>query len=158
VKETQKPLTPLQAIEKARKFCTYQERCHSELRNRLYEWKLRTSEVEQIMARMIEEGFLNEERFAQAFAGGKFRQQHWGRVKIRLELKARQVSDYCIKMGLKEIDEDDYLKVMEKEAQKKLQSLKDRNPLVKNNKVARYLAGKGFEQDLVWDYLNKRND
>ena len=151
--EATKPLTLSQAREKARKYCAYQERCHRELRDKLYEWELHTNEVDQVIASMIEEGFLNEERFARAFAGGKFRIKHWGRVKIKNELKARQVSEYCIRAGLSEIDGEEYDRVLRKELEKKMKTLKDRLPPVRNQKAARYLMSKGFEPDLVWDCL-----
>ena len=150
-----KPSTITQAKDKARKFCAYQERCHKELRDRLYEWELYTNEVEEVIAGMIEEGFLNEERFARAFAGGKFRVKHWGRIKIKAELKAKQISDYCIRAGLSEIDEEEYNKMLVKELEKKMKTLKDRNQLVRNQKTSRYLMSKGFEPDMIWDYLRK---
>lgn len=155
MKQQGKVYTVSQAVEKARSYCAYQERCHQELRAKLYEWELRTHEVEQVIAAMIEEGFLNEERFAKAFAGGKFRVKHWGRNKIKAELKARKISDYCIKASMAEIDEEVYERVMIKELKKKMKQLRDRNQLVKNMKVSRYLMARGFEAEMVWEYLRK---
>lgn len=155
MKQQGKVYTVSQAKDKARNYCAYQERCHQELRDKLYEWELRSGEVEEVITAMIEEGYLNEERFAKQFAGGKFRVKHWGRNKIKAELKARKISDYCIKMGMAEIDEEVYEQVMMKELEKKMKMLSDRNQLVKNMKVSRYLMARGFEAEMVWEYLRK---
>ncbi len=104
---------------------------------------------------LIEENYLNEERFAIAYAGGKFRVKQWGRVKIKYELKQKQVSEYCIKKAMKQIDEEDYLKVLNKLAKEKYASLKSDQYLVRKKKVMDYLMGKGFEMDLVRGVLEK---
>src|SRR5688500_741234 len=101
-----------QALIKARNYCAYQERCQQEVRDKLYEWGLWPEAVENIIVELITDNFLNEERFATTFAGGKFRIKKWGRVKIKLELKKRKISEYCIKQAMKEIDEKDYLKTL----------------------------------------------
>lgn len=145
--------TPTQAFLKAQLFCTYQERYQQEVRDKLYEWGLFPDAVENILAQLITENFLNEERFAKAYAGGKFRIKKWGRIKIKLELKKRNISDYCIRKAMLEIDEDDYLHTLKALIEKKLRETKDTNPLAKNAKVARYAASRGFEQDLVWNIL-----
>src|SRR6201996_8784258 len=89
-----------QALQKARHYCGYQERCHSEVKEKLYSFGLHKKEVEEALSTLIEENYLNEERFAIQYAGGHFRLKQWGKVKIRYELKQRQVSDYCIKKAL----------------------------------------------------------
>ena len=91
-------------LEKARKYCAFQERCHQELREKLYSWLLPEKSVEQIISELISEGFLNEERFAKAFSRGKFRIKRWGKNKITNELKRRNISEYSIRKGLKEIE------------------------------------------------------
>ncbi|MET0392352.1 MAG: regulatory protein RecX, partial [Chitinophagaceae bacterium] len=98
---------------------------------------------------LIEENYLNEERFAIAYAGGKFRSNHWGRVKIKYELKQRQVSEYCIRKAIKEIDEDQYLSVLKELADKKFNSLKGDQHLVRKKKTMDYLLNRGFEMDLI---------
>jgi regulatory protein len=100
-------------ILKLQNYCAYQERCHQEVKNKLYELGCNTDTVNDVMVKLIETGFLNEERFAKAFAGGKFRTKKWGRLKIIRELKSRKISDYCIKSGLREIDEDIYIQTMQ---------------------------------------------
>ncbi|RYG52961.1 MAG: RecX family transcriptional regulator [Chitinophagaceae bacterium] len=139
-------------VEAARKkiqhYCAYQERCHSEVKDRLYEMGLRTSEINDLISELIGENFLNEERFAIAFAGGKFRMKQWGRVKIKYELKKRNVSEYCIRKALQAIDNVDYSAILELLARKKSATLKG-NHFQKRAALTRYLLQKGFESDLV---------
>ena len=144
-----KYLTKEQALQKLKHYCAYQERCHREVKEKLYNLGVWKKEHDEIMATLIEENYLNEERFAIAFAGGKFRIKQWGRVKIKYELKQKQVSDYCIKKALKQIDEADYLKVLNKLAKEKYASLKSDQYLVRKKKTMDYLIGKGFEVELV---------
>ena len=143
-------LTPTQALQRVKKYCAYQERSHQEVRYKLIELGLRGNYLENLMTRLIEEGFLNEERFAIAFAGGKFRMKNWGRNKIELELKRRGISDYCIGKAMKEIDESLYRKTLRSILKKKARSLKE-NGLTAKYKLAQFLIGKGFEPELVWE-------
>ncbi|MGY6520849.1 MAG: regulatory protein RecX [Mongoliitalea sp.] len=130
-------------------FCAYQERCQQEVRTRLAERGIRGDEAEELIALMIEEGFLNEERFAQAFVRGKFSLKKWGRIKIRQALKFKQLSDRCIATGMKEIDADEYFKILQLEAEKKWNSLDKLDKFPRKMKVQQFLLGKGFEQDLI---------
>ena len=100
-----KYVTNEQALQKLKHYCAYQERCHSEVKEKLYSLGVWKKDQDQMIATMIEEGYLNEERFAIAFASGRFKIKHWGRVKIKYELKQKQVSEYCIKKALKQIEE-----------------------------------------------------
>ncbi len=136
-------------------YCQYQERCHKEVKNKLFELGCRQEEAEEHISRLIEYGVLNEERFAKAYAGGKFRISHWGREKIKQQLKFRQISAYCIKKGLEEIDPEDYGKMLEKLTHKKITELKsEHNQYIKSNKVYRYLVQKGYERDMVLDIID----
>jgi regulatory protein len=142
-------LTKEQAMQKAKHYCAYQERSHSETKEKLYSFGLWKKDVEEILSGLIEEGYLNEERFAIQFAGGHFRMKQWGRVKIRYELKQRQVSDYCIKKALKAIDEEDYSRTLEKLAAKKWEASKgEGNVFIRRRKLQDYLFQKGYEADL----------
>jgi regulatory protein len=145
--------TPEQALLKARDWCGYQERCQQELRDKLYGYGLKTEEVENLIAQLINENFVNEERFAKAFAGGKFRIKKWGRVKIKMELRARRVSDYCIQKGLAEINVRDYIETLKKIITLKANSITEKNFLKKKQKLVRYALSKGYEQDLIFDVL-----
>jgi len=146
--------TPLQALPKIQHFCAYQERCHAEVIDKLYSFGLNKKDIEQIVTQLIEDNYLNEERFARSFVNDKFRFNKWGRKKIEYQLKAKKVSAYNIKSGMKAIDEDDYLKLLQKEANNKLESLKnEKNIRTKNAKVFQYLLGRGFESNLISDVL-----
>jgi len=140
-----------QAFEKAKHYCAYQERSHYEVKEKLYSFGLYKQQVEELISELIEEDYLNEERFAIQFAGGKFRMKQWGRVKIKYELKQKQVSEYCIKKALKQIDEDDYLKTLRKLAEKKWISIKktETNKFSRMSKTTDYLLQKGYEGELV---------
>jgi regulatory protein len=137
------------------RYCAYQERSHKEVRDKLYEYGLYKSDVEDILSTLITDGFLNEERFAKAFAGGKFRMQHWGRLKIVNELEGKGLTKNCIKIGMKEIEEDAYIKTLQEILQKKSGQLEEKNPFIKRDKVARYAIQKGFEPELVWTHVKE---
>jgi regulatory protein len=144
-----KYLTKEQALQKLKHYCAYQERCHSEVKEKLYSLGVWKKEHDEIIATLIEENYLNEERFAIAFAGGKWRVKQWGRVKIKYELKQKQVSEYCIKKALKQIEEDDYLKVLDKLANEKYASLKNEQYLIRKKKTMDFLVQRGFEHTLI---------
>ncbi len=150
-----KPLTKEQALQKLKHYCAYQERCHSEVKEKLYQLGVWKKDHDEIMAALIEENYLNEERFAIAFAGGKFRVKQWGRVKIKYELKQKQVSEYSIKKAMKQIDEEEYLSVLNKLAKEKYAALKSEQYLVRKKKTMVYLQAKGFEADLVRKAVEK---
>ena len=149
-----KTLTPQQAKEKIQRYCAYQERSHQEARNKLYEFGLYRDEVDEILSGLITENFLNEERFARAFAGGKFRMKKWGRIKITHALEARGVSANCIRIALKEIDDSDYQATLRKLVEEKIPSVAQDNIYVLRDRLSKYLIQKGFEPDLVWKEIN----
>ncbi len=132
------------------KYCAYQERSHKEVRNKLFAYGLYPSEVEQALTRLITDGFLNEERFAKAFAGGKFRIKKWGKKKISRALEAHGVSPRCIQRGLKEIDDPNYSKTLKALLAKKIAGLSEPVAFKKMHKAATFAIGKGYEPDLVW--------
>lgn len=150
-----KTLTIEQALQKLRHYCGYQERCHSEVREKLYSLGVRKKDHDEIIATLIEEGYLNEERFAIAYAGGKFRMKQWGRVKIAYALRQKQVSDYSIKKALKQIDEKDYRTALTTLAKEKYESLKDEQWLVRKKKVLDYLLQHGYEADLATQAIDQ---
>ncbi len=142
------------AFRKIKHYCAYQERSHTEVKEKLYGFGLYKSEVELLMSELVEENYLNEERYAIAFAGGHFRMKQWGKAKIKYELKQKHVSDYCIKKALAAIDDESYHKTFEKLANEKLAGLKSEpNIFIKRKKLQNYLIGKGYEFDLIGDFL-----
>ncbi|HEX6181481.1 MAG TPA: RecX family transcriptional regulator, partial [Chitinophagaceae bacterium] len=114
-----KQISKEQALQKIRIYCGYQERSHNEVKEKLYSFGLRKNTVDEIMAQLIEENFLDEERFAVQFAGGKFRMKQWGKAKIIHALKQKGVSQYCIRKAIEEIDELTYRQVLHKLAERK---------------------------------------
>jgi regulatory protein len=144
------PLTIEQALQKARHYCAYQERCHSEVKEKLYSFGLPKKDVEEALSRLIEDNYLNEERYAIQFAGGRFRMKQWGRVKIRYELKQRQVGEYCIKKALATIQEEDYGRTLDRLAAAKWAALQgEADFFIRRKKCQDYLLQKGYESDLI---------
>jgi regulatory protein len=150
-----KYLTKEQALQKLRQYCAYQERSHHEVRQKLWDLGVRKAEHDEIISTLIEQDYLNEERFARQFAGGKFRMKDWGRKKIYHALKEKQVSEYSIKIAMKEIDEEVYRHNLQKLAEKKYTSLKGEQELVRKKKTMDYLFQKGYESELVSQALRQ---
>lgn len=137
---------------KAANYCVYQERTQAEVRKRLREWEVFGDKVEQVIAYLITENYINEERYAKAFVGGKFRVKKWGKRKILFELKGKGLSKYCIESGMKEIDDQDYFDTIDQLIAYKKNDLRNEpNRLIKKQKTVKYLVGKGFEMNLVLD-------
>ncbi len=152
-KNTKKQLTPHAALLSLQRFCAYQDRCHEEVRSRLKELGVWGDDLEEIVAELIAENFLDEERFAKSYVRGKFRIKNWGRIRIVQELKKRKISEYCIKEGLKEIDETEYLatilKLKEKYANLHLDLNNSANKFELQTKTVQYIYSKGFEMDKI---------
>lgn len=146
-------MTQREAIEKMAKYCAYQERCQSEVRQKLFGSGLNSDEIENVVCDLIEQNFIDEERFARAFVRGKFRQKGWGRMKIQQHLKQKQVSDYCIRKGFEEIETKEYLNKLDEIIEKKSKSLNETNEFVRNQKAAKYAIGRGYESELVWQVI-----
>jgi regulatory protein len=144
-----KYLTREQAIQKLRHYCAYQERSHSEVVQKLWDLGVYKSEHDEIISSLIEDDYLNESRFAEAFVGGKFRAKDWGRKKIYYALKEKKVSEYNIKQAIKSIDEEAYRKTLQELGEKRYASLKNEQYLVRKKKTQDYLLAKGFESELV---------
>jgi regulatory protein len=144
-----KYLTKEQALQKLRHYCAYQERSHAEVKQKLWDLGVPRSDHDEVISSLIQDDYLNEERFAIQFAGGKFRMKDWGRKKIYYALKEKQVSDYCIKKALKSIDEEAYQKTLKELAEKKYESLKGEQYLIRRKKTIDYLLQKGYEPELV---------
>lgn len=151
-------LTKEQALQKLRQYCAYQERSHYEVQQKLWDLGVRRAEHDEIISTLIEEDYLNEERFARAFAGGKFRMKDWGRKKIYYALKEKQVSEYSIKKAMKEIDDEEYKNVLKELAEKKYAALKSEQYLVRKKKTMDYLLQKGYEADLVTKAVNELSE
>lgn len=141
-------------LRKAAMFCAYQERTQQEVRERLKEWGVYGDDAEEVIAELIQQNYLNEERFAKSFAGGKFRVKGWGRRKIKQHLQQRGISGYNLDQAMKEIAPDDYRETLADLLAKKRQSLRNDNPLVLKQKLVRYALSKGYESELIFTVLN----
>lgn len=148
-----KRLTPMQAWDKIRVYCSFQERSHTEVKRKLYGFGLYGSDVEALMVRLLEENYLNEERFARAWAGGHFRLKKWGRIKIIQGLKQQGVSGYNLKIALAEIDGESYANTLRELARKKWDLLPEENKLSRQAKTFAYLQQKGYEPALIGPVL-----
>ena len=134
-------------------YCAYQERCHSEVITKLYAYGLHTEAVEELVAWLITENYLNEERFALTYSGGKFRIKKWGKLKIRRALEQKRVSAYSISKALSQFEERDYLKTISELIFDQQTKVDEANVYIRRNRIAKYLSSKGFEPDLVWHLL-----
>ena len=143
------------ALSLMQKFCAYQDRCQSEVRTRLIEHSVYGDDLEEILADLISDDFINEERFAKSYVRGKFRIKRWGRLKIVRELKLRQISSYSIKKGLKEIEEDEYLETLKSIISKKDNTISAQNKWDRVKKLTSYATQKGYEYHLIKQVLNE---
>lgn len=150
-----KALSVEAALQRLKQYCGYQERCHQEVKEKLYSLGMHKAEVEQVICKLIEENYLNEERFAIQFSGGKFRMKQWGRKKIEYELKQRNISSFCIKLALRQIDDAEYMQCLQKLASTKWQSLKGQQFFTKMAKTQAYLMQKGYEAQLIHHQLQQ---
>lgn len=142
-----------QAINKLEYYCAYQERCHKEVINKLYTLKISSAMHDEIIVHLIENNFLNEQRFATSFARGKHRISGWGKNRIITELKIRNISPFLIKKALKEIDDTMYYQTLEKISQQRWENLTDQDIEKKKMKLMGFLHRKGYEYDLIQDIL-----
>ncbi|HPF11498.1 MAG TPA: regulatory protein RecX [Flavobacteriaceae bacterium] len=147
-----KTYTVEEAKNRLERYCAYQERCHKEVREKLKELRMIPEAIDVIVNHLIEQGYLSETRFAQAFARGKFNNKHWGKNRIVRELKLRDISAINIKIALKEIPENAYLAAFDSLVEKRLKQLSTERSLPKKKKkLADYLLYRGWEPQLVWE-------
>ena len=152
-KPLKKVLDKKTAHAKAEHYCAYQERSQQEVRNKLYDYGLRSNEVEEVISELIQGNFLNEERFAIAYTLGKFRMMHWGRIKIKMGLKSKKVSDKLIVYALKKIDAEDYFNTLCSLLSKKAAQVKESDPYKRKHKLVQYGLMRGYESDIIFDAL-----
>ncbi|MFK8036846.1 MAG: regulatory protein RecX [Crocinitomicaceae bacterium] len=142
----------IEAKTKLEAYCAYQERCSFEIYQKMRSWNLNFEDQDILVADLISNNFLNEERFAEAYASGKFNIKNWGKTKIKTYLKSKKISAYSITKALKAIDNEDYIKTLEELADKKWSQLTGKH-WEKIGKLKRYLHGKGFETELLNDII-----
>lgn len=143
------------AIERLKNYCALQDRCQWDVTQKMKEWGLLEMTQNHILEILIQEKYVDEERFTQSFCRGKFLIKKWGKVKITNELKKKKISDICIKKGLEEIDLTEYDLLLENLLTKKNDTLRDKNHFTRKSKLARFLIQRGFERNLVWDKIRE---
>ncbi len=148
-------LTLKEIERKLQHYCSYQDRCHKEVIEKLKTYKIKSSDLNQIVSNLINKNFLNESRFSKSFVRGKFNIKNWGKLRIENELKKRNISSYNISLGMKEIDEIDYHKKLDLIFNKKLSSLDRINTISKKKKIISYLTYRGWESNLIYDKINE---
>ena len=147
-------LTTAEAIRKLERYCAYQERCHYEVRSKLLTLKVYGDDLEEVMAHLVSENFLNEERFARSFVRGKHRLKQWGPIKILNELKKRHISDYCIRKGMEEISEVEFQNTLDGLLNKRLNNFQRRlSSSVQRNKLFQHARAKGYEPQQIYNAL-----
>lgn len=151
-----KPISSIkEAIQKIEYFCSYQERCHEEVINKLHSMKMNTEEIDSIMVHLITSNFLNEERFACSFARGKHRNKSWGKIRITNELKSKKISQTLINIALKEISPEEYETTFHTLSEKHWESIPEKNSLKKRKKFCDYMLRRGFESNLVYEKVKE---
>ena len=150
-----KSYTVDEALSKLQKYCSYQERCHKEVEQKLKEMRMISEASDQIIMALIDGDYLNEERFALAFVRGKFKIKKWGRHRLISELKQRNISKYLIDKALKQISEVAYKATFESLAHKKAASITGVSAFMKKKKLADYLLYRGWESSMVYEKVNQ---
>tara|TARA_X000001036_G_C20417206_1_gene699570 strand:+ start:194 stop:658 length:465 start_codon:yes stop_codon:yes gene_type:complete len=148
-------LTVKEIEGKLQYYCSYQDRCHKEVKAKLKSFKISSDELNEIVSNLIKDNYLNESRFSKSFVRGKFNIKNWGKVRIVNELKLRNISIYNINLGLKEIDDQDYINKLEDIFNKKLSSLSNLNSNLKKKKIISYLLYRGWESNLIYSKANE---
>ncbi|MDG1014208.1 MAG: regulatory protein RecX [Flavobacteriaceae bacterium] len=152
--QAKKTYTVEEALVKLQKYCAYQDRCHREVEQKLKQMHMIPEAIERVIVDLVQDNYLNEERFAKAYVRGKFSIKKWGKVRLTLELKQRQIPQYVIKTALAEIDPEEYLQTFHKLAKKKALKMPESNPFKKKKKLADYLIYRGWESHMVYDKVN----
>jgi len=142
-------------LQKMEYYCSYQERCHIEVSEKLRSFVLNQDEKDRIIVHLIESNFLNEERFASIFSISKFHQKKWGKIRIKNELKARKISDYLVTKALKEIPTEEYEMTFETLAEKHWETITEKNDLKKRKKFCDYLLRKGWESERIYEKVKE---
>ncbi|MFC7356401.1 regulatory protein RecX [Jejudonia soesokkakensis] len=156
MRNTNKTYTVDEATQKLEAYCAYQERCHKEVHQKLKNMGMIPQAIDQIIHHLLQHNFLNETRFAQAFARGKFRTKKWGKQRIVRELKFREISQFNITLALKEISDKDYFETFDALSEKRIKQLEgETNLQKKRKKLADYLLYRGWESHLVWEKVRE---
>ena len=143
------------AIERLRNYCASEDKCKWDIIKKMRAWGLLKISQDHIIELLIQEKYIDEERYSRSFCRGKFKIKKWGKIKITNELIKKKISERCINKGLEEIEETEYLQELHKQYQKKKALLKESNLFIKNKKIATFLITKGYERNLVWNKISE---
>ena len=152
-KQPAKPLTPDQVLDKMAKYCAYQERCEKDVRDKLKAFDIPQEEKTKIIEYLLDNRFVNDERFAKSFVRGKVNQSGWGVNKIRFHLIQKGIDKEVIDEALGQTDEEVYRQRLIDILKTKSKTIKAANDFEKKRKLAAYAMQKGFEGNLVWEVL-----
>jgi regulatory protein len=144
-----------EAREKIRAFCVYRDRSHAEVSAKLFTYGLHSATVNELMGELVEEKYLDEERFARSFVRGKYSIKKWGRVKIEQALKPHKLSAYVLKQAFSEIDATQYRQNLSAILERKWQENKGLKAFSRRQKTAQYAFSRGYESELIWELLNE---
>jgi regulatory protein len=150
-----KTYTVKEALAALTKYCAYQDRCHKEVEEKLHKMNMIPAAQEQIIIQLIQDGFLNEERFTRSFVRGKFNIKYWGKQKIKMHLKQKNIPNHLIKIGMQEIKQDEYISSLKELANKKWKTLSFSKDLKTKQKLVQHLLYKGYESSLVYEVVNE---
>ena len=154
-KQANKPLTPDQVLDKMAKYCAYQERCVKDVRDKLKTFDIPEEEKAKILDYLLDNRFVNDERYAKAFVRGKVNQSGWGVNKIRFHLIQKGIDKNIIEEALGQTDEEAYRQRLIEILETKSKTVKAANDFEKKRKLAAYAMQKGFEGSLVWEVLKE---
>lgn len=143
-----------EAKRKLEHYCAYQERCHKEVSQKLQDMHMIPEAMDIIIVHLIQHNFLNEERFAKAFVRGKFNIKKWGKRRLILELRKKDIAKANINTAINEINDEIYYKTLDELAEKRLSTLNESNRLKKKKKLIDYLLYRGWESHLVYEKAN----
>ena len=153
--QTKKTYTVDEALKRMERYCSYQERCHKEVVQKLYSMYMIPEAIDHIVVKLMQDNFLNEERYAKAFVSGKFRIKKWGKHRLTRELKQKDIGKTLITMALKTITDQEYIETFHALAEKRAENIQETNVLKKRKKLADYLFYRGWESHLVYDKVNE---
>ena len=153
--QTKKTYTVDEALKRMEHYCSYQERCHKEVVQKLHSMYMIPEAIDHIVVKLMQDNFLNEERYAKAFVSGKFRIKKWGKQRLTRELKQKDIGKTLINMALQTITDEEYLETFHALAEKKAETIRETNVLKKKKKLADYLFYRGWESHLVYDKVNE---
>tara|TARA_B100001250_G_scaffold411592_1_gene440621 strand:+ start:498 stop:971 length:474 start_codon:yes stop_codon:yes gene_type:complete len=146
------------AIDRLRNYCATQDRCQWDVMEKMRQWGLLETSQNHILEMLIQEKYVDEERYARSFCRGKFKIKKWGRKKLRNELKKKNISEACITRGLEEIKDSEYRQELNKQYHKKKNAIKEKNHFLKTKKIVMYLMNKGYESNLIWENLRESKE